>query len=101
MAARSTFLTKYFSLNGRLVPERTVPKETTKKIDQCFAERLITFRSFLRSRRPKKAAKADFRPNWADSGLPFGPTLGLIWHFLGGLDCNAFLIEFLSIFNRF
>ena len=50
--------------------------------------------SFFRSRRPKKAAKADFGPNRADSGPPFGPTFGLIWHFLGGLN-------FRSIFDRF
>ena len=41
--------------------------------------------SFLRSVRPKKAARADFRPTWADSGPPFWFAFCLIWHFWGGL----------------
>ena len=45
----------------------------------------------MRSRRPKKAAKADFRPNWADSGLPFGLTFGQILPFFEGLHFRQIL----------
>ena len=35
-------------------------------------------------REPKQSARADFRPNWTDSQLPFGPLLAF-WLF-GGLN---------------
>ena len=39
----------------------------------------------------KKAAKADFRPNRADSGPPFGPTFGQILPFFEGLHFTQIL----------
>ena len=39
----------------------------------------------------KKKAKADFRPSWADSGLPFGPTFGQILYFFEGLHFRQIL----------
>ena len=74
-------------------PVEAVPGSQNRSKFDAFSEGL-SGGSFFRSRRLKKAAKADFRPNWADSGLPFGPTFGLIWHFLGGLQRHAFLVDF-------
>ena len=45
----------------------------------------------MRSRRPKKAAKADFGPNRAESGPPFGVTVGQILHFFEGLHFRQIL----------
>ena len=66
--------------------------QNDSKMDSFFEGLLGAL--FLRSRGPKKRPKAYFSRFWADLELPWGPLLEPFWRFLGGLNFDAFLVDF-------